>query len=109
MFQIDFYIIQLFPEGEGVLEDRYRGANRQGVFLVLCTNSEGDSCFIIYQSSRIKIYKVFFFFLNEIRPLVRALLTKVVLLCFGPHGLFTPYITFYLHPLNQISPFFVYF
>ena len=86
MFQIDFYIIQLFPEGEGVLEDRYRGANRQGVFLVLCTNSEGDSCFIIYQSSRIKIYKVFFFFLNEIRPLVRALLTKVVLLCFGPHG-----------------------
>ena len=68
MFQIDFYIIQLFPEGEGVLEDRYRGANRQGVFLVLCTNSEGDSCFIIYQSSRIKIYKVFFFFLMKYVP-----------------------------------------
>ena len=31
MFQIDFYSIQLFPEGEGVLEDRYRGAKRQGV------------------------------------------------------------------------------
>ena len=60
MFQIDFYSIQQFPEGEGVLVDRYRGAKRQGVFLVLCTNSEGDSCFIIYQSSRIKIYKVFF-------------------------------------------------
>ena len=60
MFQIDFYSIQLFPEGEGVLVDRDRGAKRQGVFLVLCTNSEGDSCFIIYQSSRIKIYKVFF-------------------------------------------------
>lgn len=108
MFQIDFYSIQLFPEGEGVLVDGYRGAKRQGVFLVLCTNSEGDSCFIIYQSSRIKIYKVFFL-KNEIRPLVRALLTKVVLLCFGPHGLCTPYITFYLHPVNQISPLFAYF
>lgn len=64
MFQIDFYSIQLFPEGEGVLEDRYRGAKRQGVFLVLCINSEGDRFFIIYQSSRIKIYKVFFFFLK---------------------------------------------
>lgn len=60
MFQIDFYIIQLFPKGEGVLVDRYRGAKLQGVFLVLCTNSEGDSCLIIYQSTWIKIYKVFF-------------------------------------------------
>lgn len=108
MFQIDFYIIQLFPEGEGVLVDRYRLAKRQGVFLVLCTNSEGDSCFIIYQSSRVKIYKAFLF-VNERRPLVRALLTKVVFLCFGPHGLCTPYITFYLHLLNQISPLFAYF
>ena len=62
MFQIDFHIIQLFSEGEGVLEGRYQGAKRQGLFLVPCTNSEGDSCFIIYQSSRIKIYKVCFFF-----------------------------------------------
>lgn len=60
MFQIDFYIIQLFLEGECVLVERYRGAKRQGVFLVLCTNAEGDSCFIIYQSNRIKIYKDFF-------------------------------------------------
>ena len=47
--------IQLFPEGEvnsggGYL---YRDAKRQGIYLALFTDPEGDSCFSIYQISPI--------------------------------------------------------
>ena len=38
----------------------YRDAKRRGIYLALFTDSEGDSCFGIYQISWIKMKKVTF-------------------------------------------------
>ena len=51
--------------------DIYRDVKRRGVYLVLFTDPEGDSCFRIYQISWIKLKKQLF--VNQKRHLAGTL------------------------------------
>ena len=54
--------IQLSPEGDvNSGGDVYRDAKSRGIYLALFTDPERDSCFSIYQISRIKMETSDFF------------------------------------------------
>ena len=54
-------------KGRGIVVDIYRDAKRRGIYPPLFTDSEGDSCFSIYQIRWIKkrFFNVFFWNLRE--------------------------------------------
>ena len=62
----------------------YRHANRRGIYLVLWTDPEGDSCFRIYQISWTKIKKSIFF-VNKRCHLVKSLLTLQLTVFLGSY------------------------
>ena len=68
LIHIDIILYNYPPNGRWIVVDIYWDRKRQGIYPLLFTNPEGDSCFSIYQIRRIKKFRFIngqnFFFLK---------------------------------------------